>query len=112
MLITPEMVRAAREKLSVPVVLMVDETEDIILDYTVAQLQSILAQLNALAPLPHPGTEEALATHQTWMEQSEHMSNLARDAECIALAIVPEEAKEVLRQINARQLVLMGITLA
>lgn len=110
MLITPEMVRAARERLSVPVVLMVDETEDIIIDYTVSQLKSILAQLDALAPLPKAGTQEALANHKVWMEQSERMSLLVRDAECIALATVPEEAKEVLRKISARQLVLMGIT--
>jgi hypothetical protein len=106
------MVQAARERLSVPVVLMVDDTEDITLDYTVSQLQSILAQLNALAPLPKAGTEQAFANHKVWMEQSERMSLLVRDAECIALTTVPEEVKEVLRQINARQLALMGITLA
>jgi hypothetical protein len=114
MLITPEMVQAARAKLvrEVPVVLIVDEAEDIIIDYTVSQLQRVLSQLDEMAPLPPPGSAEALANHQAWMDQSEHISDLAREAKCMALTIVPDEVQKVLHAISARQLVLMGITLA
>jgi hypothetical protein len=112
MLITPEMVQAAKLRLSVPVVLIEDDAECIILDYTVAQLQDVLAQLDEMAPLPRAGSAEALAQHAAWMEQSKTTSRLVRNAEYIALTTVPEEAKEVLRSIRARQLVLMGITLA
>lgn len=113
MLITPEMVRAARAQLvrEVPVVLIEeDDVTAIVLDAVVSQLQAVLTQLEEMAPLPRAGSAEALAVHAAWMEQSKAMSRLVRDAECIALTTVPEEAKEVLRAIRARQLVLMGIT--
>lgn len=109
MLITPEMVRAARERLSVPVVLIVDEAEDILIDYAVSQLRRVLAQLDAMTPLAPACSEEALANHEAWMKQSEQMNRLAREAECIALTTVPPEIASVLHVIGTRELVKRGI---
>jgi hypothetical protein len=112
MLITPEMVQAAKLRLSVPVVLIEDDAECIILDYTVAQLQDVLAQLDEMAPLPPPCSAEAVAHHEAWMNQSEQMSHLARKAEVMALLTVPPEIQKVLHVINVRQLALRGVSLA
>lgn len=112
MLITEEMVQAAHAKLvrEVPVVLIVDDAaEDIIINYTIAQLQGVLAQFDALAPLPRPGSAEALANHQAWMAQSKEMSRLVREAECTAMTTIPEDVQKVLHAIRDRELVLMGI---
>jgi hypothetical protein len=112
MLITPEMVRAARERLQVPVVLIEDDTDNIIVDYTLGQLQGVLAELEAMAPLARPCSEEAMAHHDAWMAQSEQMHTLARKAEVLALLTVPPEIQKVLHNISSRELALRGITLA
>ena len=112
MLITPEMVRAARERLQVPVVLIIDEAEEIILDYAVSQLQAILAELEAMTALAPACSAEATANHDAWMAQSEQMHNLAHKAQHIALTTVPDEVQKVLHAINMRELALRGVTLA
>jgi hypothetical protein len=112
MLITPEMVRARRESLQVPVVLIEDDAESIILEYTVSQLQAVLAELEAMTPLAPPASSEAVANHAAWMEQHEQMRNLARKAEVMALLTVPPEIQKVLSEISDRQLALRRVALA
>jgi hypothetical protein len=113
MLITPEMVQDARERLSVPVVLIEeDDVESIILDHTVAQLRRVLAELEAMAPLPHAASEEAVAMHDAWIAQSERMSQLKREAEVMALLTAPSEVQKYLDAITTRELALLGFTLA
>jgi hypothetical protein len=98
--------------LQIPIVLIEDDAESIILDYTVGQLQGVLAELEAMTPLAPPASSEAVANHEAWMAQSEQMSRLDRQAQHIALTTVPDEVQKVLHDIFVRQLALHGVTLA
>lgn len=103
MLITPEMVQAAKLRLHVPVVLIEED------DYVLNQLRAYLSELEAMAVPPPAGSPEALADHDNWMKTREQIRRIVRMAEWSALLTVPSEVTEVLKAIDARKAVLMHL---
>lgn len=77
---------------------------------TVARLQELLSELEAMTPLAPACSPEALADHENWMKANERIRELARKAEYAALMTVPAEVAEVLDAIDTRKLVLLNLS--
>jgi dihydroneopterin aldolase len=76
---------------------------------TVARLQELLSELEALPPLPKACTPEALADHDNWMKRHEQVCELVRKAEYAALTAVPAEVAEALEAVYERKRALLHL---
>ncbi len=78
-------------------------------EYALEKLAEVLATLEALEPLPEPGTPEALADHDGWMRRHREIANIERDAELAAMMALPPEVRTLLNKVRYRKQTLLNI---
>ena len=85
------------------------DTMSTIEEETIAKLQAILAELNAMTPLSPAGTPgRTPEEHEEWMRRHKAITDRMRQAELQALATLPAFVSAPLFAINQRALELFG----